>query len=166
MADVITTLHPEGAQEDNLYPNVRLENVVDSSNNQRIIGGDSTVATITGVTIRNAKWVLAGNILKMTAICDIDANASIPGNVVLFRINNLPSWIGEKIVPMVSAGIQSGYVDVKNFPLSKTGYNLASSNAQCYLYKITHSRYELYCWGTNADSEAQHFKIEFDFIIN
>lgn len=30
MADVITTLHPEGAPEDNLYPNVRDENVPSS----------------------------------------------------------------------------------------------------------------------------------------
>ena len=27
MADVITTLHPEGAPEDNLYPNVKIENL-------------------------------------------------------------------------------------------------------------------------------------------
>ncbi len=30
MADVITTLHPEGAPEDNLYPNVKDENVPSS----------------------------------------------------------------------------------------------------------------------------------------
>ena len=30
MADVITTLHPEGAPEDNLYPNVKDENIPSS----------------------------------------------------------------------------------------------------------------------------------------
>jgi len=31
MADIVTTLHPEGVQEDNLYPNIKRENIPDTA---------------------------------------------------------------------------------------------------------------------------------------
>ena len=80
------------------------ENIVDKDGHPRFIEGDIIIATITGVSKIYGKWSLAGTHLMIVLCLSLADTTTIADNTALAAID-LPSWIVDKIYPIVSSVI-------------------------------------------------------------
>ena len=79
-----------------------IENIVDTHGNKRFIEGDGTPISLEGITIKYSKWSLSGSHLMIVLAFDIANGTQITDGTMLFNLNDLPSWIKDKIYPTFS----------------------------------------------------------------
>lgn len=97
------------------------ENIVDKTGHKRFIEGDILTSEITGVSFPYAKWSLSGTHLMIVLTVTAETDAVFSTSDVLGTIN-IPEWIADKIVPIVS----DGGVDVKTIAFRNASYSTQS----------------------------------------
>ena len=80
------------------------ENIVDKDGHKRFIEEDITPETISGITWNYAKWSLSGTHLMIVVAGNIANATSLSSGAKLFDIN-IPSWIFDKIYPILSTHV-------------------------------------------------------------
>ena len=130
------------------------ENIVDKDGHKRFIEGEVLFKEITGLTGVYGKWSLSGSHLLIVVAGEIVAG-TYSGE--LARVNTLPSWILDKIVPVslnyISIAPQSFY----------TGYTPTATT----LYFLKQTGYlELGLASSNTFTSDKTFRIQFDLLID
>lgn len=134
------------------------ENIIDKDGHSRFIEGDiDFYAEIEGVSKKYGKWSLSGTHLLIVLCVEIDANTNLPFTGYFAKLTNLPTWLFEKIIPLVST-----YIDRKNNSAFNEGASIA--NVDTYLRK---SVTEIFISvGSYAPTDDRVLRIVFDLLID
>ena len=93
------------------------ENIVDKDGHKRFIEGDITIETITGITKQYGKWSLCGTHLLIVLAVEIENGTALSGTL-LAKVN-LPTWIMDKIYPIISG---SNIINATNYKAFASDY--------------------------------------------
>ena len=79
------------------------ENIVDKDGHKRFVKGEVSLLNTApeGMTKKYAVWSLSGSHLLIVLSCDIADTTVVNDGVALAKLDNLPSWIYDKIIPIV-----------------------------------------------------------------
>ena len=140
------------------------ENIVDKDGHKRFIEGDITMNTITGITQTYGKWSLCGTHLMIVLSFTV-ANGSTIGTTAFALIEDIPSWIMDKIIPsgdtekQVAVKYADEWTDT-NYPQTQHLY--------CGIQKVSNgTALQIARWGGSVSFEADtFFRLQFDLIID
>ena len=140
-----------------------LETIKDRDGHLRFVEGDITMNTITGITQTYGKWSLSGTHLMITIAFTISSGTSF-GTSMLAIINDIPSWVMDKIVPsgdtekQVAVKYADEWIDT-NAPQTQHLY--------CGVQKVDNTTLQLARWGGSVTFSADtFFRLQFDLIID
>lgn len=134
------------------------ENIVDKDGHKRFIEDDITVETIEGLTITYAKWSLSGTHLMIVIAGEAADETSITAPMKLTTINSLPSWIEDKIYPVVSSFLDSKTVTFRDL-------NWGTQDCAVFLTK-ENGHLVVYLNSTVTFTSDKGFRIQFDLLID
>ena len=134
------------------------ENVVDKDGHARFIEGDIVTPEITGVTQTYGKWSLSGSHLLMVLGFSATNATVIPAWQKLGTLNNLPSWILDKIAVLFATNI----VDQKTLSL----YNSGGTTQQMTARLLKTSGEIQITVSTLTLSDTRDGRISFDLLID
>ena len=140
-----------------------LEDIIDSDNHYRFIQGSAEGDSITGITYDYANWSLSGTHLMVVLSLTLDANTSLSHNSRIGTLNDLPSWVIDKIVNISGSNI----VVRKNF--KDDWYTTAGvaigQNFYVALEKDT-GQIDIRPQSAISANDATQIRIQFDLLID
>lgn len=142
----------------NTISGVSMEDIVDKNGNKRFIESDITIEEITGVTQTYGKWSLSGSHLLIVVAGQIADESVLSEGTTLANIE-LPSWINEKIVPVMT----NTYIDRKSFPAVASTWGV--QNLDIALRKIT-GGVDLRIVSSLTLTANRGFRVAFDLLID
>ena len=135
------------------------EKIVDSQGNKRFIEGDLTIANITGLTDTYAKWSLSGTHLMIVLAGDVANETAFTSNQTIATLENLPTWIKNKIIPVWD----NNYVVPTSIVFR--GDDWSTQNLTTALVKISNN-IEIRSAGSVILNANRHFRIQYDLLID
>lgn len=141
----------------NLVSQNNLSSIVDNQGNPRFVEGDITTS-LEGVTLTYAKWSLSGTHLLIVLGGEIANGTEFTATSVWAELN-LPQWIKDKIIPLVTI-----YVDIKSSTIFSEDY-ATSQNVSCRLIKTTNDIIQVRS-GSFTASDDRVFRFNFDLLID
>lgn len=141
------------------YP---LEKIKDEEGHKRFLEGAMQVySSGNTLDITYAKWSLSGSHLQIVIAGRRPANSSMPNEVDL-GAQNLPSFIHNKLVPLVSS-----YLGWKTSETTYTGY---TEGDKVWSYCVRHGSYGIViaigAWTPSISTSDSYFRITYDFLID
>ena len=109
----------EGEEELKIF-----ENIVDKDGHKRFIEGDITPEEITGINYIYAKWSLSGSHLMAVLVISGEVSATLTNGQLLGTLNNLPSWVLNKIY-----AVWGYYIALKTEPFRDSSWNQQNFSA-------------------------------------
>lgn len=135
------------------------EHIVDKDGHKRFIeGAVNLIDPATGFTKSYGKWSLSGTHLQIVLACKIDAGTSFTAGT-LAQVSNLPSWIVEKITPIVGQR-----VSVQNEKMYTEG--LSGSDIQFILGKSSSAIYINLNSTLTSIVADNYFRVGFDILVD
>lgn len=158
IADLADMLSNYDASSDVFDGDTLMENVIDQDGNNRFVEGDFTPTAIEGVTYTYSKWSLSGTHLMIVLAGNCEASTSIAiGNVANV---NIPSWVLNKIYPIVDS-----YIEGKSVVFRKKGEWWTTQSVGMSINRYFNSltlRFE----GSATITAASGFRVQFDLLID
>lgn len=138
-----------------------MENIKDSSGHNRFIEGTLTpLENPTGLTFSYLKWSLSGTHLIIVLAGTIEANTSITPFKFGGSLNNLPSWIYDKLIPYYSS-----YIGYFKYSLSTNGY-AETSTINAYISKQDNTLYVRDTGSQLSFAATTYFRANIDLLID
>lgn len=147
--------------------NYNISNIVDTNGNKRFVEGDINIgqdATTAGLVKTYGKWSLSGTHFMVVLCIEIPANVEYSGGYLSYT--TLPSYINDKIQPVISSGAE--FLDVKAFDLYVDGsYGRPTDSVVVLFRKWGTSQVVLQTNSTIVSSSSKRaFRIQFDLLID
>ena len=136
-----------------------ISTLVDKDGHERFIEGDITINEISGITQSYGKWTLSGSHLLIVIACSVADETILSNNLSLCEVN-LPDWVKDKLVPIVSATI-----DAKN----TTYYGSDWYDTQTSTYRISKqpgNKIVIINASTLTLNKDRAFRVAFDLLID
>ena len=131
--------------------------LVDSQGHDRFIEGDINIEEIEGITKTYGKWSLSGSHLLIVLALSIDDALTIASNTKLADVN-IPQWIIDKLVPVISSVLEYGaFESYASDYSSQTFYARLGKGAD----KLTITKN-----GALTMTKAREVRITYDFLID
>ena len=137
-----------------------IANLVDADGHERFIEGDGVLETeIEGLDVVYSKWSLSGTHLLIVFAGTFASETVIPvGNPFIAKFE-VPSWILDKVYPMVGK-----FVDYKAVPLTSSGYSTAGTLTSILRKETNELKIQVFS-GTTPSGETA-FRMSFDLLID
>jgi len=133
--------------------------LVDKDGHPRFIEGDVVIRETSGLEQTYGKWSLSGTHLMIVFAGDIEQDAVLPYDGAFVTIDDLPSWVLDKIVPQSS--YSGTYIDRKDVPLLAD--DATSQNGAFILRKSTTL---FVTFGGVTATKDRSFRVAFDLLID
>lgn len=137
------------------------ENIVDKDGHKRFIEGLITTTAQEGITYNFAKWSLSGSHLLIVIFGSYANGTTISNDFIFGYLNDLPTWIKDKIYPMYEDTI---YVIFGQY--SARGSGGATQPFNVNLAKSLDGTIDVRKSGAVTASGDKHFRVQFDLLID
>ena len=110
------------------------------------------------MTLNYGKWSLSGSHLMLVIACNYNADISIADGTTLFRIDDIPNWVVQKVYPILGNLIiyQKASLIHEDWTRGEKEFYLAK------VYDVL----RIYNNGAITDSKAGMFRLRFDLLID
>ena len=132
------------------------EDIKDKEEHNRFIEGDITLEEISGVEKTYGKWALSGSHLLIVLGGNID-DAIVLSSQTMCKIN-VPQWIKDKIVPLLSTVVATN---------TSLAYNTLDASTQELNAILRKDSSDIYITvGYFSATKSRTFRISFDLLID
>ena len=136
-----------------------ITSLVDKDGHDRFISGNVDLDyELEGLTKTYGKWSLSGNHLMIVLCLQVANGTTIPNDITLVDITNMPQWLYDKIY-----GFIGNFVDYKSVPWWSSGLGAQSSNI--LLQKPNTNTLRIKYFTSFTASADRGCRIAFDLII-